>query len=71
MKEILMPSASKRIVSSCIDISIAVAHVYMKLSFILASCPAFWGFGAGFLSNTFFLKSMGHLLLCLLPVPLY
>lgn len=47
MKAFLIPGPSKRIVSFSIYISIAVAHVYMNLSYILPFCPDHCGFGAG------------------------
>lgn len=39
--------SSKRIISPSIDIFMTVTHVDMKLSCILACCPALCGWGAG------------------------
>lgn len=48
--------SSKRIVSPSIDIFITVAHIVMKLSCILASCPALCGLGAGVWLDMYFLS---------------
>lgn len=48
--------SSKRIISPTIDIFMTGAHVDMKLSCILASCPALYGLGAGVWLDVCFLS---------------